>query len=183
MEKTRRIISWLPRVNRSILDTLIGLSFATIAVLSLESAAGSEQGFRDVDSLGTILVLLQTLPLGLRRVAPIGSLAVIIAAIGLHAALGYDHIEAGTLASLVAVSSAAYYVTDLRRAVVAGVLAAVGIGVFYATTRNTFDNYQIIGTAGLWLAGWTVGSTFRIRRRHSAVLASALKVSYADLEK
>ena len=171
----------LRRANSLVVDTLLAITIASIAVVQMQGAAQSEEGFRDSDGLGALLILAQTLPLGLRRVAPIGSLAVICAAIGLHAALGYDHIQAGTFASLIAVSSAAY-VTDNRRAPVAGLFAAAGIGAFYATTRISFDSYEIIGTCSVWLAGWIAGSSFRIRRRHTAAVERRAEVLEQDSE-
>ena len=142
----------LRRTNPLVVDALIAIAFASIAVVEMQGAAESEEGFRDSDGLAALLVLAKTLPLGLRRVAPLGSLALITAGVGLHAALGYDNIHASTLASLAVVSSAAY-VTDNRRALVAALLAAVGIGIFFATTRTSFDGYEIVSVAGLWSAG------------------------------
>ena len=140
----------LRRANPLVVDGLIAIAFASLAVVEIQSAAESQEGFRDSDGLGALLVLAQTLPLAVRRVAPLRSLAAITAASGMHAALGYDDIQAGTFASLVGVSSAAY-VTDNRRALVAALLGAVGIGVFYATTRASFDGFEIVGIGGLWL--------------------------------
>ena len=175
------LTDYLRRANPLVVDALVAVAFASLAVVDMQGAAESEEGFRDSDGLGALLVLAQTLPLALRRVAPLGSLAAITAAIGLHAALGYDHIQAGTFASLAAVSSAAY-VTDNRRALVAALLGAVGIGVFFATTRISFDGYEIVSVAGLWLAGWIVGSSFRIRRRHTAAVESRAEVLERDSE-
>ena len=90
-------------------------------------------------------------------------------------------IQAGTFASLVGVSSAAY-VTDNRRALVAALLGAVGIGVFYATTRMSFDGFEIVGIGGLWLAGWMAGSVFRIRRSHAAAVERRAEVLEQDSE-
>ena len=171
----------LRRANPFVVDALIAIAFASIAVVAMQGAAESEEGFRNSDGLGALLVLAQTLPLGLRRVAPLGSLAVITAGICLHAALGYDHIEAGTLASLFAVGSAAY-LTDNRRAVVAGLIMAAGIGVFYATTRIPFGSYDVVATSGLWSAGWVAGSSFRIRRTHTAAIERRAEVLEQDSE-
>ena len=88
-----------------------------------------------------------------------------------------DDIQAGTFASLVGVSSAAY-VTDNRRALVAALLGAVGIGVFYATTRASFDGFEIVGIGGLWLAG----SVFRILRSHAAAVERRAEVLEQDSE-
>ena len=162
----------LRRANPLVVDALIAIAFASLAVVQIQSAAESQEGLRDSDGIGALLVLAQTLPLAVRRVAPLGSLAAITAAIGMHAALGYDDIQAGTFASLVGVSSAAY-VTDNRRALVAALLGAVGIGVFFTTTRTSFDGFEIVGIGGLWLAGWIAGSVFRIRRRHTAAVERA----------
>ena len=169
----------LRRANPLVVDALIAIAVASLAVVEMQGAAESEEGFRDSDGLGALLVLAQTLPLGLRRVAPLGSLAVITAAIGLHAALGYDHIQLGTAASFFGVGSAAY-LTDNRRALVALLLAAVGIGVFYTTTRVPFNNYGFIATSGVWLAGWIIASSFRIRRRHAAAVERRTEVLEQD---
>ena len=171
----------LRRANPLVVDALIAIAVASLAVVEMQGAAESEEGFRDSDGLGVLLVLAMTLPLGLRRVAPLGSLALITAAIGLHAALGYDHIQLGTAASFFGVGSVAY-LTDNRRALVALLLAAVGIGVFYTTTRVPFDNYGVIGTSGVWLAGWIIGSLFRIRRRHAAAVERRAEVLEQDSE-
>ncbi len=171
----------LRRANPLVVDALIAIAFASLAVVEMQAAAESEEGVRDSDGLGALLVLAQTLPLGLRRVAPLGSLAVITAAIALQAALGYDNVQAGTLASLFAVGSAAY-LTDNRRAVVAGLIMAVGIGVFYGTTRIPFNPAEVIVTSGLWSAGWIAGSTFRIRRSHTATVERRAEVLEQDSE-
>ena len=174
-------IDQIRRANPLVVDALIAIAFASIAVVEMQSAAESEAGFRDIDGLGALLVLAQTLPLALRRVAPLGSLAAITAAIGVHAALGYDHIQPGTLASLFAVGSAAY-LTNNRRTVVAGLIMAAGIGVFYATTRIPVKPSDVIVTSSLWSAVWITGSAFRIRRRHTASVERRAEVLEQDSE-
>ena len=181
MERLGTLTDRLRRANPLVVDALIAIAFASLAVVEIQSAAESQEGFRDSDGLGALLVLAQTLPLAVRRVVPLGSLAAITAAIGMHAALGYDDIQAGTFASLVGVSSAAY-VTDNRRALVAALLGAVGIGVFYATTRGSFDGFEIVGIGGLWLAGWIAGSVLRIRRSHAAAVERRAEVLEQDSE-
>ena len=171
----------LHRASPLVVDARIAITFASLAVVEIQRAAERQEGFRDSDGLSALLVLAQTLPLAVRRVAPLGSLAAITAASGMHAALGYDDIQAGTFASLVGVSSAAY-VTDNRRALVAALLGAVSIGVFYATTRMSFDGFEIVGIGGLWLAGWIAGSVFRIRRRHTASVERRAEVLEQDSE-
>ena len=171
----------LRRANPLVVDALIAIAFASVAVFEMQGTAESEEGFRDSDGLGALLVMAQTLPLGLRRVAPLGSLAVIVASIVLHAALGYDNIQPGTLASLFAVGSAAY-LSDNRRALVAGLIMAAGIGDFYATTRATFNTYEVIGTSVLWSAGWTVGLYLRIRQGHTAAVERRAEVLEQDSE-
>ena len=171
----------LRRANPLVVDALIAIVVASLAVVEMQGAAESEEGFRDSDGLGALLVLAQTLPLALRGVAPLGSLAFIIAAIGMHAALGYDQAQAGLFASLFGVGSAAY-LTDNRRAPVALLLAAVGIGVFYTTTRVPQDDYGFIATSGVWLAGWIIGSSFRIRRRRAAAVERRAEVLEQDSE-
>ncbi len=171
----------LRRANPLVVDALIAITVASLAVVEMQGAAESEEGFRDSDGLGALLVLAQTLPLALRGVAPLGSLAFIIAAIGMHAALGYDQSQAGQFASLFGVGSAAY-LTDNRRASGALLLAAVGIGVFYTTTRVPQEDYGFIATSGVWLAAWIIGSSFRIRRSHAAAVERRAEVLEQDSE-
>ena len=118
MERLGTLTDRLRRANPLVVDALIAIAVASLAVVEMQGAAESEEGFRDSDGLGALLVLGQTLPLALRGVAPLGSLAFINAAIGMNAALGYDHMQTGTFASLFGVGSAAY-LTDNRRAPVA----------------------------------------------------------------
>jgi signal transduction histidine kinase len=58
----------------------------------------------------------------------------------------------------------------------------VGIGIFFATTRTSFDGYEIVSVAGLWSAGWIVGTSLRIRRRHTAAVESRAEVLEQDSE-
>ena len=181
MERLGTLTDRLRSANPLVVDALIAIAVASLAVVEMQGAAESEEGFRDSDGLGALLVLGQTLPLALRGVAPLGSLAFISAAIGMNAALGYDHMQSGTFASLFGVGSAAY-LTDNRRAPVALLLAAVGIGVFYTTTREPYDDYGIIATSAVLLAGWIIESSFRIRRRQAAAVERRAEVLEQDSE-
>ena len=54
----------LRRANPLVVDGLIAIAVASLAVVEMQGAAESEEGFRDSDGLGALLVLAQTLPLG-----------------------------------------------------------------------------------------------------------------------
>ena len=43
--------------------------------------------------LGIVLLLFQTLPIAVRRVAPLSAVAVSVAAVSLHIAIGYQGVE------------------------------------------------------------------------------------------
>jgi signal transduction histidine kinase len=129
---------------------------------SLLAGLASKMPFRGTDVLGTALVLLQTLPLAVRRIAPLGVLVVISAAIAAHAAAGYETVQAGTFSSLVAVYGATS-LTDERRSFLAAGITAAAIAVFFATNRGDFGAVDTAATSGTWAMAWFLGTYVRIR--------------------
>ena len=77
-------------IDARAIDALIALVLTVAALGTLIARGGAATGFRPDDPLGTVLVLLQTVPLVLRRVAPLGVLAVVSGAVGTGAAFRAD---------------------------------------------------------------------------------------------
>ena len=113
-------------VQEALTNTLkhAGPARAKVAIWAYGSIAGSEQGLRDKDSLLVVLILFQTLPLALRSTAPLTSFIMITVALNLNNSLGYQFLNVGTFASLLAVTNAAA-ITDNRRSAIAGVVNVV----------------------------------------------------------
>jgi signal transduction histidine kinase len=152
------------RVDPRVIDVLIALvlTAAALGILIGRSDDGDSGNFRSDDTLGIALVLLQTLPLAVRRVAPVGVFLVINAALVAHSALGYEIVAAGTFGSLIAVYGAAS-LTDNRRRVFVAAVSAAAIVAFFATNRQDFPLPDVATTAGTWAIAWLAGTFVRLR--------------------
>lgn len=144
------------------IDGLVALALTVAALVIVIGQTGDDNGFRANDILGTALVLLQTLPLAVRRVAPLGVLVVISAAIDAHAAIGYEIVQFGTFSSLVALYGAAS-LTDSRRGTLAALITAAALATFFATNREEFTWVDVAATSGTWAMAWFLGIYVRSR--------------------
>jgi signal transduction histidine kinase len=144
------------------IDVLIALVLTAAALAIVIGRLSTDSNFRSDDVLGTVLVLLQTLPLAVRRTAPLGVLVTISAAVVIHSALGYQIVQAGTFGSLVAVFSAAS-LTDNRGGLVAAVVSAAAVAAFFATNRATWGLPNAASTGATWAVAWLAGTFVRIR--------------------
>ena len=156
-------------IDTRAIDALIALVLTVAALGTLIARGGTATGFRPDDLLGTVLVLMQTVPLVLRRVAPLGVLAVVSGAVVTHSALGYQMVQAGTFGSLIALYGAAS-LTDNRRSLLAAAIAAAALGAFFVTNRGRWEWFQVTSTVATWAVVWA-------RERSSAFAASRLKRS------
>ena len=84
------MIERVRRVNPHAVDSLLALGFTAVALWTVADRVGDDDPYRSDDFFGIVLLLLQTLPIATRSVAPIGALTVSIAAISLHIAAGYE---------------------------------------------------------------------------------------------
>jgi len=141
---------------------LVALALTVAALATVVGRIGDDNEFRDIDFLGTVLVLLQTLPLAVRRVAPLGVLVVINEAVVICAAMGYEMVQAGTFSSLVALYGAAS-LTGNRRGILAAAITVAALATFFATTRDDFSSVDIFVTSGTWAMGWFLGTYLRVR--------------------
>jgi signal transduction histidine kinase len=162
MEQTRNVVKRIRAIDPHAVDALVALALTVAALVIVIGRIGGDDEFRDNDFLGTALVLLQTLPLAVRRVAPLGVLVVINSAIDVHAAMGYEMVQAGTFGSLIALYGVAS-LTDSRRAIVAALIMVPAFAIFFATNRQDFGVGAIASTCATWAAGWFLGTYIRIR--------------------
>ncbi len=162
--------------NQRVLDVVIALAFTGIAMWAYGSIAGSEQGLRDKDSLLVVLILFQTLPLALRSTAPLTSFIMITVALNLNNSLGYQFLNVGTFASLLAVTNAAA-ITDNRRSAIAGVVNVVSLIIFFTATRVDFAAENIVTTFTIWIIAWLLGNALRLSRSRSLTAESRAEVA------
>src|SRR3989304_8382012 len=101
-ERASDLIRRIRAIDPHAVDALVALALTVAALVMVVGRINGDDEFRDNDFLGTALVLLQTLPLALRRVAPLGALVVVNSAIDVHAAMGYEMVQAGTFGSPIA---------------------------------------------------------------------------------
>jgi signal transduction histidine kinase len=158
----------LREVDPRAIDVAVALVLAAAALAEVIGRSVDETGFRGDDLLGTALVLAQTLPLAVRRAAPLGVLAIISAAVVAHSALGYQVVQAGTFGSLVALYGAAS-LTDNRRGIAAAAVSAAALTAFFATNRGSWSLTSVAATCGTWSAAWLVGTFVRVRGEQAEV--------------
>jgi signal transduction histidine kinase len=167
--RTKQAIDWIRGVDPHAFDSLLALVFTAAALWTVAERVGVDDAFRKDDFLGVGLLLLQTLPIAARRVFPLGALTISVAAISLHIALGYEGVPAGTFAALVILYSATS-MTDMGRAILAGVITAAGIGIYFATDRGEPGLTQAVTTSATYAAAWGLGVYVRSRREYTSVV-------------
>jgi signal transduction histidine kinase len=167
--RTKHVIERIRGLDPHAVDSLLALAFTAAALWTVAERVGEDDVFRDDDFLGIGLLLLQTLPIAARTVAPLTSLTVSVAAISLHIALGYEGVPAGTLAALVILYGAAS-TTDMRRALLAAVITAAGIAIYFATDRGEPGLTEAVTTAATYVAAWGIGVYVHNRREYLNVV-------------
>ena len=150
------------RTNPLIFDALLAAALTGLAVLTLVAGA------RDVGSYhpGSIaLLLLQSIPLVLRRVYPIAIYAVILAATMAHALLALDNLSSG-LPLLITIFTVAE-ARDRRTSAIAAIVAAA---LFFALIawRGGLPaaTGSLVQTQLAVLAAWTLGTWARERQAY-----------------
>ena len=167
--RTKHLIERIRGVNPHAVDALLALGFTAAALWTVAGRVGGEDAYRNDDFFGIALLLLQTLPIAARSVAPLGALIVSVAAISLHVGVGYQGVPAGTFAALVILYSAAS-LTDIRQAIVAAVITAAGIAIYFTTDRGDPGLTQAVTTFATYAVGWGLGIYARSRREYTNVV-------------
>jgi len=166
----KRLAERARSVDPHAVDALLALAFTAGALATVAARVGdSDETYRDDDFLGIALLLLQTLPIAARSVAPLAALSVSVAAISLHIGIGYQGVPAGTFAALVILYSAAS-LTDFRRGILAALIAGAGITVYFASDRGDPGLAAAVTTAATYAAGWGLGIYARSRREYTNVV-------------
>lgn len=156
-------------VDPHAVDAFLAIAFTAVALWTVAARAGNEDEFRRDDFLGIGLLLLQTLPIATRRVAPLAALTVSVAAISIHIAAGYEGVPAGTFAALVILYSAAS-LAGMRRAVLAALITAAGITIYFATDRSNPGLTAAVSTSATYAAAWGLGLYVRSRRQYTELV-------------
>lgn len=167
--RTKHLIERIRGVNPHAVDALLALGFTAAALWTVAARVGGDDAFRDDDFFGIALLLLQTLPIAARSVAPLGALTVSVAAISLHIGIGYQGVPAGTFAALVILYSAAS-LTDIRQGILAALITAAGITIYFATDRGDPGLTQAVTTYVTYAAAWGLGMYARSRREYTNVV-------------
>ncbi len=167
--ETANVIARLRGVNPHAVDALLALGFTVAALWTVAGRVDSEGVYREDDFLAIALLLLQTVPIATRTVAPLASLVVSVGAISLHIGLGYEGVPPGTFAALVILYSAAS-LTDTRRAILAAVVTVAGIIIYFATDRGDPSMTQGVTTGSTYAVAWGLGIYARGRREYTSLM-------------
>jgi len=175
------LVTRVRAIDPRAVDGLVALGLTVAALGMLAGRIGEESQFREVDLLALALVLLQTLPLAVRRVAPLGVLVLINAAVVIYAALGYEVVEAGVFSSLVSVYGAAS-LTDGPRSLLAGAITLLVLALYFATTRDPSGAGDVAVTSGTWVLGWLAGTYVRVRGEQAEAAGERAEMLERDQE-
>lgn len=167
--RTKPVVSRFRRVDPHAVDVLLALVFTVAALWNVAIRVGETDAFREDDGFGIVLLLLQTVPIAARRVSPLGALAVSVAGISLHAAAGYQGVPAGTFAALVILYAAASQL-DRRGAIIAALLTAAGILIYFTTERDNPGITAALSAGATYVAAWGLGVYVRSRRQYTDLL-------------
>nr|WP_033338142.1 histidine kinase [Catenuloplanes japonicus] len=155
------------RLDVTVRDLPFALLITAVALVPAWHRHGTQVGdlmpTRDYDLLGVLVIVVECLPLALRRRWPIVSLALVCTGFAFDQLFGY-HTVGGT-ALPIALISAGAYITVHRAAtmvVTTGAFLALGVALDQLGPTDTLADYAL-----LWLllaAMWAVGSWIRRTR-------------------
>jgi len=160
MGGTRSSLSKLRRVPPFAWDAAIALGALGLGLIQVASEPADPR-FEEADALAVGLVALQTLPLALRRRAPLVVLAVLSAALLVHSALGY-HNGIGTATPWLALLTAAMQQPPARSAR-GYALAVPTIVAFGLLSPSEPGAVTLIVVALTYLGAWLLGVLLRSR--------------------
>jgi signal transduction histidine kinase len=129
---------------------------------------GDDVALREVDGLGLTLVLLQTVPLVWRRMAPVVVLCVTTSALFLFSGLGYFHSFASFGFAVALCTVAAH--RDRRTSILAGIGSAVALLMILLIGREPLEPDEFIGECLIVGAVWFIGDGLRAQRSQMVLL-------------
>jgi GAF domain-containing protein len=155
----------LPRIDAGLIDAGIALLLGAASLAVVIGRSGAEGDFREDTFVSGALVLLQTLPLAVRRRYPLGVLGVITAALVAHSAIGYEVVQYATLGSWLATFGAASQAASRRDSIVIAAITAAGLAGFFITNRGEYGFTDVVATSVTWAIAWFAGTFVRIYAR------------------
>lgn len=171
--RVRLVERWqsLPRWLRDGLGAVIFAGVSLIPALQQYGLALGELPIRHTDGFHVLLILLQTLPLALRRQLPASVLAMIGLAFALDQGLGYPPSPAG-LGILFALYSAGVHQRRRRTLTIAlGGAAYVALAAVLMVLGSPENAWGFATFAPVLAASWGIGELVRLRA--GAALAAA----------
>jgi signal transduction histidine kinase len=174
------VVSWLPRVDARVVDALLALGL-TVASLTTYFLSTPVAGFHRKDTLGAVLAALNTAPIALLRVFPLGAFGVLGTSVIVQSVLGYPLLgwsAAATCIALFLLTIVASYRAGVAAAVLSGVVLVV-LFIFSHTIAGW-------GTrVFLWLAfsgAYLLGLVIKVYRESAAQAAQRAALFAADRE-
>ncbi|MFL5719509.1 MAG: sensor histidine kinase [Chloroflexota bacterium] len=175
-ETARASRAWLPWL----IDGLIAFGLSALSLITVASGAAAAGGS---DPLSITLLLLETLPLIVRRRWPIPVLAVTLAATAAHALLVEGLIVNESLGALVALFTVAERYD--RRISVGAALVAAATFAAVIFTKSTGSQIAVTGFLSTMLAVVVVlalGDWSHTRRRYAAAIEENARLQEAERE-
>ena len=173
-----------PRASQTmvpwLVDATIALGLSALSLITLASGATAAGG---TDPLSVALLLLETLPLIVRRRWPIPVLAVTLGATVAHAFLAEGQIVNESLGALVALFTVAERY-DRRVSVAAGLIAAASFAAVIFS-RSAGEQIAVTGFLSTMLAVVVVlalGDWSRTRGRYAAAIEENARLQEAERE-
>ncbi|MGZ6274335.1 MAG: sensor histidine kinase, partial [Candidatus Limnocylindrales bacterium] len=167
------------RWNQDYVDVIMAVALTGVAL----SATGRNQVH--IDALSVSLIVLQTLPVAVRRRNPMRVLYVTGLAITLYSLLGYPQSD-GAFGVFVAFYTVAAN-EPRRRATVAAAITAAGILISLAFSAAAAASGWTTTLTGTYLSfglAWLIGDNLRVRRAYTAQLeARAVELELEREEK
>ncbi len=164
--RAKQLAERVRSANPHAVDAVLALGFTAAALWTVAERVGHDDPYRNDDFLGIALLLLQTLPIAVRSVAPLAALTISASAISLHIGIGYEPVPVGTFAAMVILYSAAS-LTDIRRGILGALITGAAITIYYATDRGDPGLTQAVGTYATYAAAWGLGIYARSRREYT----------------
>jgi signal transduction histidine kinase len=157
-----RLTRWFRGVNPWVIDAVLGTVFTVLGLLGLVAGDDRHNAYKDPDALAVVLSLACTMPLYLRRRAPLATHVATLSAVVALATLEYPNNPQTQVVMLTSYAVAAYTDGVKRAAGFAAIVAAVAAVAILGIPEA--DGVSILFAGAFFVAAYFVGST--VRNRH-----------------
>jgi signal transduction histidine kinase len=172
-------MTWLrrhPLLGDSLLAGILGIAAVAAHWYAPIPSHGIGPG-----AMGTVLVLLASLPIAFRRRAPVAVLAVVAAAQFALALIGYPNV--GWLSLMIALYTTAAHTSGTRRAAAAQVFAVCALSLMVVGLfRHRLDPADFISSIVFLVGAFILGDNLQRRRLHVAELAERAEQAERERE-